>query len=631
MQTTAASDSSRFGLPSGFFERHWRRQPLHLPGGAAAFLSASPSRAEISALIDGGAAHQTDGATVWFLEGLTSGLPGIGNLVAEARDWLEWHDVWCDVFLTTGRSSIGSHYDGSDNFTLQLTGNKTWFLSAPDGVHDDDRRRRVLGEPGLGAAAMPSEPAVFEVRAGDALYIPTNWIHWGFSDGDSTSVSLVINVATPAHALREQILRSLNRDRDWSSPLPIGPGSTAARTNLLHELVSRDLTEKFREDALRRVADRNGGGLSLKGRIDVSAATPPTNLAWAEGYLADIALNADEPSLDEDGVRGLVRLRAHRNLRRLLSTCSERYTQADCDDARRIYTAVASAIRELLPPALDSLLTDPELCSWLTLAERDTAMAASRRRAEDPLAEALGLIALPDLLPYLGGLGPLTLDAATDEDGQLTVRRAGIRFHLSDRPGRVSLRVTEHGFERLSTGAELDALQKISALPVTSVGTTVTSQWSDWLARVAPGTPVGLPTQCTTGQVDLVERALGPSGIVTWVLVRDRIPVKQLDQHPIPGVPRLVALDIGAPELWTRQLVATQARAEFDLVAEAFPLFDEPASRKGAENLRRHYVRTRLQQCGEHVAAPESAAPELKAARLTPWGRALLEAAAQRV
>jgi hypothetical protein len=37
---------------------------------------------------------------------------------------------------------VSAHCDGSDNFTLQLTGNKTWFLSGPDGVRPDDRRRR---------------------------------------------------------------------------------------------------------------------------------------------------------------------------------------------------------------------------------------------------------------------------------------------------------------------------------------------------------------------------------------------------------------------------------------------------------------------------------------------------------
>lgn len=638
MQATQAprgtrSSAAPFGLPSDFLARHWRQRPLHLPGGAAAFLPTAPSRAEISGLIDAGATHQTDGSTVWFLEGLTSGPTGIEKVVIDARDWLEWHDVWCDIFLTIGRSSIGSHYDGSDNFTLQLTGNKTWFLSDPDGVHPDDRRRRVLGEPGLGTAAMPSEPEVFEVRAGDALYIPSNWIHWGFSDGDSTSVSLVINVATPAHALREQILRNLHRDPDWSSPLPIGPGSTATRTKRLRELVTRDLPQRFQDDSLRRVADRNGGSASLKGRIDVSAAAPSTDLSWAESYLGAVSLRADEPRLDEHGMRGLLRLRAHRNLHRLLSACAERYARTDSDDARRVYAAVAAGVHELSHSALDSLLSDPEFCSWLTLAERETAMAGGRSRAEDPFAEALGLIALPALLAHVSAHGPLTLDAATDEDGWLTVRRAGIRLCFPDRPGRVALRVAEHGLQRLGLPAESDAPQDASLLPVTSAGVVIASEWTDWLARVSQGSVMGSSARCTPEQVGCLDRALVQSRVVPWVLVRRHVPVIQVDQHPIPRIPGLAVLDADAPDLWNRQLAAAKARAEFDLVAQAFHLFDEgesaSARRKTAEKaLRRRYISARLQQdCelreGLDVGSDHEAL-EHEAAWLTPWGRAML-------
>lgn len=639
--------AAKFALPVDFMKQNWRQRPLHLPGGAAGFLPHAPSRAEIQALIAAGTPHQTDGATVWFLEGLTSGLRGIETLVAAARDWLEWRDVWCDVFLTVGRSSIGSHYDSSDNFTLQLTGNKTWLLGGPEGIHPEDRRRRILGEPGLGAAAMAAAPSVFDVRAGDALYIPSNWIHWGLSDGDSTSVSLVINVATPLHALHGQMLSGLRRDPAWSSPLPVGPGSSRLRDSLLRDLVGQDVPERLQEAAFSRVTDRNGAASSLKGRLDVSRTSPSTDSSWAAAYFQRVPASPDETFLDHRRMHGLIQLRAHRNLRRLIVLSAERYGRTEDDDARRIYSAVNAMLRAIPHDMLDSLLNDPELCSWLTLAERDTAMAAERWRVEDPLAHALGLIVLPDLAPHLSVGEMLTLDVATDEDGCVTLRRAGTRLLFPDAPRRVTLCVTEHGFQRCGPGGvkDADAWQETTAVQIAADGTVLTTEWSDWLCKVASWPALGAAVHCAS-LAELFDSALKSinavgepashrHSFIPWVLIRGNVtPPSLADDHPFPGLPGLPLLNASAPGQWALAISAATARAEFDVIAEALPLFEEgmpsPSRRKvGEQALRHRYVRARLREWRLPLPAPDSnrsdEVPERESHWLSPWGRTVMD------
>jgi hypothetical protein len=652
-----------FGLPTDFLPRYWRQQPLYLPGGAAAFLPLSPTRAQITAMLSDGVAHQTDGATVWFMEGLTSGLPGIEDLVTAARRWLEWHDVWCDVFTTSGPSSIGSHYDGSDNFTIQLSGNKTWFLSDPTGIHPDDLRRRVLCEPGLGSAQMPAMPMSFEVGAGDALYIPSTWIHWGLSDGDSTSVSLVVNVATPVHALQEQILEALRRDPAWSRLLAVGPGSAVERRRTLRHLITRDVPEKLRPEVLARVGDREGSGCYLKGQF-VSCPEIPTDRSWAAEYVGEVDPRPEDVRLDADRLEELLRIRARRNLDRLLTECAQRFSRTSSDDARRIYLTITTELRSLTFQTLDSMLTDPDVCSWLAVAERDSTLGNARNRTEDPLAHALGLALLSELAPHLSSCRPVTLNVQTDEDGSLALRRAGVRLVLPDRPERATLGVSAGKLYRLGPGVRsaLISLEQpdadsdgpgvvtlprsagVVALPRSAGGVAITRARSDWLARVAPGRSIGAAVSSTASwrqRVDVARAVLAgdpdatiaPHPFVSWLLVRDQV-TGNAYADPVPELPGLVLADAREPSHLAVALASARARAEFDLVAEIFPLIDVRGGsaterRSWTARLRHRYVQIRAGQL-----IPDGLRPHLEDLRvnqpiddlsgvpLTAWGHA---------
>ena len=650
-----------FALPDDFIARHWRKQPLHLPGAATAFLAESPSRAEITAMLHDGTPHQTDGTTVWFLEGLTSGLPGIEDLVARTRDWFEWRDVWCDVFATAGPSSIGSHYDGSDNFTIQLTGNKTWFLSSPEGIHPDDRRRRVLCEPGLGAASMPSVPQAFEVRAGDVLYIPSTWIHWGFSDGDSTSVSLVINVATAFHALQEQILDGLRHDPAWSLPLAVGPGSSGERRQALRELVTTDLPSGLSAGLLARLGDREGTAATLKGQFIGGTSTLTWNESWVRGYAEQRDPRPEDVRLDRRRIGELVRSRAGRNLRRLLTQCQERSSRTTNEDARQIYLAVVTALQGLPHDTLDSVLTDPDVCSWLAVSERDTAMAGERSRAEDPLAHALGLALLPELLAAPALPSPLAVTVGVDDDGDLALRRVGLHLLLPDRPERVTLSLRDGELYRLGPGSRRRPISLARpgtgadgpvAVPRSPAGIVITTARTDWLARLAPWRAIGsavAPAAEWRRRADAALDALAkdPAGsgdavpLVSWALLRDRVAAGHPEEHPVPEMPGLVLADAGDPEQLAAAVARARARAEIDVVAESFPLLAEdtgtPSERKAwTLSLRREYLRARVgrltgQPTGQVPVSPDGRtdhdrdAATLRSAPLTAWGRVLLE------
>lgn len=440
-------------LPTGFFTDHWRRRPVLIPGGARSFLPTAPTRDDILGAAARGRVCATDSRTVWFLEAVTDGFPGVADLVASARDLFEWHDIWCDLFVTAGPSSIGSHYDSSDNFTIGVEGAKHWRLSPPEPtVPPDDRRRRLLGEPGLGPAAMPSDPLEFDVGPGDVLYIPSTWIHWGVSDGDSTTVSLVVNVASAFHALHAQVLDSLRNDRAWWEPLPVGPGSTALREQHLHRLIDGfppAATESVRE----RIHDRQGSRLAAKGL-----------------YLTLRPVDSPEPA---EWIQELADEESRRSADRLVRQCALRLPQTSDESAQRVYAALLRVL-PCLGVDTEAMVTSPELAAWLTDAERDRHITAGRIRAEDPLGRALGVIALPELTAHPDVSGPIAVTVPVDETRGLELRRLGLRVATRDPRRRVTLAAMDGSVRillsettlPLVSGAECDEAQIVPLAPL---------------------------------------------------------------------------------------------------------------------------------------------------------------------
>ncbi|MCX4245100.1 aKG-HExxH-type peptide beta-hydroxylase [Paraliomyxa miuraensis] len=402
------------GLDEAFFREHWRRRPVVLRGAARALLSEVPSADELLEL-QARAAHccTTDGKSVWFYQQLVHELPLTERLSLAGRERFEWQHVACDLVHTVGPASIGCHFDEDDNFSLQLVGAKRWRLSPPDTLASDLVRLRLLKEPDVGRATLGPEVTELHVEAGDVLYIPQLWIHWGESEGDSISISLVVNGRTFHATFAGSVEDALRHAPGWARAVPVGPGSTLARERTLDALVQQTFTPEAVEGVRPYVTAhrRPVPPLSLdmaRARAFVDAA-PPVPTA---GFVL--------PASDSETHRVLRALLARRTLRRLLRVLAQRSSSTRCAADRLLIQQCIDALLRRTDAELERLCTEPELVSLAAIA------SSGESRYEDPLAAELARALLPELAALAAEPVPFSL--LPDLDGAFTLRRAGVRL-----------------------------------------------------------------------------------------------------------------------------------------------------------------------------------------------------------
>jgi HEXXH motif-containing protein len=401
------------GLDDVFFRDCWRRRPVVLRGAARALVAEAPTSAVLAELAEApGLQHSTDGKTVWFIQRLTHELPLTARLTTAARARFEWHDVTCDVVRTTGPASIGCHFDQDDNFSIQLVGAKRWRLSPPDTLPPDLLRRRLLKEPEVGSAVLGPQVTELLVEAGDVLYIPLAWIHWGESLGDSTSVSLVINGCTFHLAHAASVPAALRRAPGWADPIPVGPGSTAARQRALDALVQQTFTPATVEH--------------VRPWLTGPTAVPPLTMDTAR-LRAFVAAAPVPPSrgfvLPEEGsdTHSVLRaLLARRTLRRLSLAIVKRAASTRSPHDRLLYQQCVDALLARSDAALEHACNEPELVAMAAIAKD------GEPRHEDPLAAELARASIPELAA--AGIESMPFALLPDLDGGFTLRRAGLRI-----------------------------------------------------------------------------------------------------------------------------------------------------------------------------------------------------------
>jgi HEXXH motif-containing protein len=130
--------------------------------------------------------------------------------------------------------------------------------------------------------------------------------------------------------------------------------------------------------------------------------------------------------------RGVLQaLLARRTLRRLLKAVARLEPTSSPED-RRLYQRCVDALLGQPDAALEVLCTEPELTSWVALAETPPG-------ARQPLATGLALLLLPELVALDGA--PVDLTLAPDTEGAFSLRRPGVRL-VPDAPVReLQLRV----------------------------------------------------------------------------------------------------------------------------------------------------------------------------------------------
>jgi ribosomal protein L16 Arg81 hydroxylase len=166
-----------------------------------------------------------DGATI-VLQGLHRTWPALSaftrRLVAELG-----HPAQVNAYITPESSrGFDPHYDVHDVFVLQVSGEKHWLVHAP--VREHPRADEPWSGRRAAVEARAREQPVIDVvmRPGDALYLPSGWLHSAVAC-QGTSIHLTIGVAalTGADAVRE-LVAEISRNPELRVPLPIS-GSDA--------------------------------------------------------------------------------------------------------------------------------------------------------------------------------------------------------------------------------------------------------------------------------------------------------------------------------------------------------------------------------------------------------------------
>jgi len=182
-----------------------------------------------------------EGATI-VLQGLHRTWPPLRaftrRLVAELG-----HPAQVNAYITPESSrGFDPHYDVHDVFVLQVSGEKHWLVHAP--VREHPRADEPWSQRRAAVEARGREKPVLDVimRAGDALYLPSGWLHSAVAC-QGTSVHLTIGVAalTGAEVVRE-LAAEISRNPELRAPLPIHGGD--AGSEVLDAAV-RTITAQF--------------------------------------------------------------------------------------------------------------------------------------------------------------------------------------------------------------------------------------------------------------------------------------------------------------------------------------------------------------------------------------------------
>lgn len=119
------------------------------------------------------------------------------------------HPMTANVYATPPKEQgFGAHWDTHNVWIAQLEGRKTWRVSAP--VVVDPLEHQSWKSVGFTDAerhhAIYEPDHTFDLRAGQVLWIPRGWVHWG-STGDENSMHVTIgaHLLTWDWALRQMV------------------------------------------------------------------------------------------------------------------------------------------------------------------------------------------------------------------------------------------------------------------------------------------------------------------------------------------------------------------------------------------------------------------------------------------
>ncbi|WP_375388232.1 cupin domain-containing protein [uncultured Amnibacterium sp.] len=258
----------------------------------------------------------TDRVLAEFAAGATIVLQGLHRTWQPLRDFSRQlildlgHPVQINAYITPAQSrGFDPHYDVHDVFVLQISGEKRWVVHEPVRDHPfaDEPWSQHAAAVGARAAEAPAIETV--LRPGDALYLPSGWIHSAVAQGGTT---VHITVGMPAFTLADvgrDLIAAALRDDALREPLPIGVdiGDPRQLADAVRRAADALVAALSGEQDPSRAAEVLGRRLTRMSRpepvrplatVDAPAALDPAaRVRWRHGLRARVAVSAAEVAI----------------------------------------------------------------------------------------------------------------------------------------------------------------------------------------------------------------------------------------------------------------------------------------------------------------------------------------------
>jgi ribosomal protein L16 Arg81 hydroxylase len=171
-------------------------------------------------------------------------LPGITNVVADALG-APRRRVKASLFLTSRAGGASPHFDCNENFTIQLTGTKRWFVES-ELMAVMPMEGHVIGhQPGVSLANLIVEEHQtaerrFKLKPGTFLYVPRGAVHRTSADTQSWSLNISYAGTTWVELLQNGLRQRLVESARWRSTVTGASGHCepeAGSANIFPELI----------------------------------------------------------------------------------------------------------------------------------------------------------------------------------------------------------------------------------------------------------------------------------------------------------------------------------------------------------------------------------------------------------
>jgi ribosomal protein L16 Arg81 hydroxylase len=176
------------------------------------------------------------GATLYFVD---VPVPELTQMIADALG-APRRRIWASLFLTPPLSGASPHFDCNENFTIQLTGAKDWYVeSAPLALmppvgHVLGHQRAPSVKNLIAREVAPTERH-FSLTSGKLLYVPRGTVHRTRAVVESWSLNICYSGTMWLELLQEGLHRRLLSSPRWRATVSgaskaCAPGATDAYT-----------------------------------------------------------------------------------------------------------------------------------------------------------------------------------------------------------------------------------------------------------------------------------------------------------------------------------------------------------------------------------------------------------------